>query len=79
MKLFGFYFYQSIKDFSNLEIDLKQFNPLMPGGLKSSHILLNPSQDGPFCGGSRMGVQKGPLLKFCHTYPTMMKLGTVIP
>ena len=23
--------------------------------------------------------QKGPLPKNCHTYPTMMKLGTVIP
>ena len=51
----------------------------MPGGSKSSYILLNPIQEGPFRGGSRMGVQKGPLLKFCHTYPTMMKLGTVIP
>ena len=25
------------------------------------------------------GVQKGPLPKICHTYPTTMKLGTVIP
>ena len=25
------------------------------------------------------GEQKGPLPKICHTYPTMMKLGTVIP
>ena len=25
------------------------------------------------------GGQKGPLSKLCHTYPTMMKLGTVIP
>ena len=25
------------------------------------------------------GRQKGPLPKFCHRYPTMMKLGTVIP
>ena len=25
------------------------------------------------------GDQKGPLPKFCHTYPTMMKLGTVTP
>ena len=23
--------------------------------------------------------KKGPLPKICHTYPTMMKLGTVIP
>ena len=25
------------------------------------------------------GGQKGPLPEICHTYPTMMKLGTVIP
>ena len=25
------------------------------------------------------GGQKSPLPKICHTYPTMMKLGTVIP
>ena len=25
------------------------------------------------------GGQKDPLPKICHTYPTMMKLGTVIP
>ena len=25
------------------------------------------------------GGQKGPLPKICHTYPTMMKVGTVIP
>ena len=25
------------------------------------------------------GEQKGPLSKLCHTYPTLMKLGTVIP
>ena len=24
-------------------------------------------------------LKKAPLLKICHTYPTMMKLGTVIP
>ena len=25
------------------------------------------------------GDKKAPLPKICHTYPTMMKLGTVIP
>ena len=25
------------------------------------------------------GVEKAPLPKMCHTYPTIMKLGTVIP
>ena len=41
---------------------------------------LNPIQDGPFRGCSSMGRgKKDPLLsKICHTYPTMMKLGTVI-
>ena len=29
--------------------------------------------------GGRGGVQKAPLPKICHTYPTMIKLGTVIP
>ena len=36
--------------------------------------LINPIQDGLFRGCSRMGL----LPKTCHTYPTMMKLGTVI-
>ena len=42
---------------------------------------LNPIQDGHFRGCSRMtgGGKKAPLPKICHIYPTMMKLGTVIP
>ena len=41
---------------------------------------INPIQDGLFRGYSRMGeAKKVPLPKICHTYPTMMKLGTVIP
>ena len=43
----------------------------------------NSIQDGHFWGCSRMigGClgQKSPLPKFSHTYPTIMKLGTVIP
>ena len=40
----------------------------------------NPIQDGHFRGCSRMGgSKKTPLPKICHTYPTMMKLGKVIP
>ena len=52
---------------------------------KSSEIrrrILNPIQDRHFWGCSRMGREggkKGPLPKICHTYPSMMKLGTVIP
>ena len=30
-------------------------------------------------GCSRMGEQRVPLSKICQTYPTLMKLGTVIP
>ena len=41
--------------------------------------IINPIQDGLFRGCSRMRGQKGPLPKICHTYPTVMKLGTVIP
>ena len=43
---------------------------------------LNPIDDAPFWGCSRIGgSQKDPLSlpKICHTYPTMLKLGTVIP
>ena len=46
---------------------------------------LNPIQDGLFPGCSRMWGGEGggafwfPLPKIRHTYPTMMKLGTVIP
>ena len=41
----------------------------------------NPIQDGSSRGCSRMGGGKKapPLSKICHTYPTLMKLGTVIP
>ena len=40
---------------------------------------LNPIQDELFRGCSRMGGYRPPLPKTCHTYPTTMKLGTVIP
>ena len=39
---------------------------------------LNPIQDGHFRGSSRIGVDPS-LPKICHTYPTMIKLGTIIP
>ena len=41
----------------------------------------NPIQDGLFRGCSRMGgnPKRPPLPKICRTYPTIMKLGTVIP
>ena len=34
---------------------------------------------GAFPGLMDGGGKKAPLPKICHTYPTMMKLGTVIP
>ena len=45
-------------------------------------LTLNPIQDGPFRDCSQMGGvggKKDPLPKFCHTHPTLMKLGTLIP
>ena len=43
-------------------------------------VNLNPIQDGLFRGCSRIrGAKRAPLPKIFHTYPTMMKLGTVIP
>ena len=43
-------------------------------------LLINPIQDELFRGCSWMGGPKRPpLSKICHTYPTMMKLGRVIP
>ena len=38
---------------------------------------INPIQDGSVWGCSWMGGKKDPLPKICHTYPTMMKLGSV--
>ena len=44
--------------------------------------VVNPIQDGPFRGCSLMGGKKGVTKmshpKISHTYPTMMKLGTLI-
>ena len=40
----------------------------------------NPIHNGHFRGCSRMGGPKRPPLpKICHTYPAIIKLGTVIP
>ena len=42
-------------------------------------LTLNTIQDGPFWDCSRMWRQKGSLPNTCHKFPTMMKLGAVIP
>ena len=45
-----------------------------------SSTFINRIQDGLFRGCSQIGGAKRSLLpKICHTYPTMMKLGTVVP
>ena len=49
-----------------------------------THIVafdVNPVKDGRFWDCSRIGEweQKAPLHRISHTYPTMMKLGTVLP
>ena len=48
-------------------------------GVKLTKVGLNPIQDGPFWGCSQMGGNRAPLPKICHLYPTIMKLGAVIP
>ena len=43
-------------------------------------VSINPIQDGHFQGCSRWGAGGGGFFGgLCHAYPTMMKLGTVIP
>ena len=60
---------------SNMEMAVKQVH-----SISNNNRDINSIQDGLFQGCSRMGVgKKGPLPKICHTYPTMMKLATVIP
>ena len=44
--------------------------------------VINPVQDGLFGaadGWGGGGTKRTPFHKICHTYPTMMKLDTVIP
>ena len=44
---------------------------------------INPIQDEPFRGSLRVrgegAAKRPPFHKICHTYPTMMKLGELIP
>ena len=57
------------------------YTPLTNCRFKSEFKSFNPIQDGLFWGCSWMGgsLFAPPLPKICHTYPTMIKLGTVIP
>ena len=48
--------------------------------LSKAFYAMDPIQDGPFWGWSLMGgANIASLLKICHIYPTIMKLGTIIP
>ena len=49
--------------------------------MHNQEVNINPIQNGHFRGSSRMegGSKNGSLSKICRTYPTMMRLGTVIP
>ena len=51
--------------------------------MSKNGLRFNPIQDELFRGCSLIwwggGGKKAPLPKICHTYPAMMKLGTVIP
>ena len=51
--------------------------------MSKNGLRFNPIQDELFRGCLRIwgggGGKKAPLPKICHTYPAMMKLGTVIP
>ena len=63
-------------DFRRNNIELTQYY------LQKSWMVFafKPIQDGPFQGCSRMDSdKKAPLPKICHKYPTMMKLGTLMP
>ena len=52
-----------------------KFDLKIKGGL-----CINPIQNGPFRGCSLTGwVKRPPLPEIYHTFPTKMKLGTVIP
>ena len=42
-------------------------------------MVINPIQEGLFGAAHGCGVKKAPIPKICHTYPTILKLGTVIP
>ena len=72
--------------FDIIDITYKRFksnfieNSLMKNSLCEKLFGVSPIQDGLFRGCSRMeGAKKAPLPKICHTYPTMIKFGTVIP
>ena len=69
--------------FGDIEIEKK--NHQCPIFLKDADVEkvleFNPIENGLFRGCSRIGggAKRSILPKICHTYPTMMKLGTVIP
>ena len=66
--------------FQNSDSSFRQFHILSTYLLWAQEIWVNPIEDGLFPGCSRMrGWEKSTFLKFCHTYPIIMKLDTVAP
>ena len=64
-------------DIKSIESEISDYGPVENAFVS---IQINPIQVEPFRDCSRMeGGKKAPLPKICHTYPTMMKLDTVIP
>ena len=76
--------YITTPEFNNMaasvfHVRLAQANLITKADFDAKLLSLNPTQYGLFRGCSRTGAPKKALLpKICHTYPTMMKLGTVI-
>ena len=64
-----------LKDVAGLNVKRVDFRCILWGLVKMK--LLTLFKMGIFRDANGWGGQKGPLLKICHTYPAMMKLGTV--
>ena len=74
------YYYTKLKHLFLITVKLLIYCRLSIRGLGAITYNFNPIQDGLFWGSSRTGGGfLAPLPKIRHTYPTMMKLGTVIP
>ena len=71
------------KFWEDSKLNLKGSNVSLTMSSNPSYFSLNPIHYGLFQGCSRMGRggggKKRPLPKICHTYPTMMKIDTIIP
>ena len=64
------------KEIENLHIKKSSLYGSIPGSILT---LFRTSLLGAALTDEGGGGKKAPLLKICHTYPTIMKLGTFIP